>query len=216
MARSYGGQGNDIVAHVAGGIDGIGGSLLEYGGSKGSAQIFGGVGDDIVLGVGGRLKLVGGNGNDIVGSIGGTNTYLLGGNDEDLLVSLGSSNDRLQGGNGDDILAAIEGIALMIGGSGADDFAFFLGSSGAHHVRDFDVSEDQIAFVSPRGGMSAEETFHAFMTFAEQRGSQVVFDDGDQVIRLRNVNIDDLSMANFQDSTIVNDLIDSVPFWFMA
>ncbi|WP_415831014.1 type I secretion C-terminal target domain-containing protein, partial [Castellaniella denitrificans] len=89
----------------------------------GGDQLFGGVGDDV---------LIGGSGDDT----------LKGGVGDDVLIG-GAGNDVLQGGDGDDVLIGGAGNDTLIGGLGDDVFVWTLGNQGTtdkpavDHIADF-------------------------------------------------------------------------------
>lgn len=115
-----------------------------------------GSGSDTVASGTGQDRLRGAAGNDLLDGGPGADT-LIGGRGDDILIPGGSSTsgrDRLFGGAGDDVVfgsykyADYASHALLVGGTGADVFAFSgipaLGDP-YDRIRDFDPTEDHIA-----------------------------------------------------------------------
>ncbi|MBL9060645.1 MAG: hypothetical protein JNK88_11555, partial [Mangrovicoccus sp.] len=167
--RLDGGDGNDVMTASAEG-------LAFYGsGASALNQLKGGGGDDVIIAFASapptdpsypeeagtaRNLLDGGSGNDrLTAEIGAGSkgeSILSGGGGDDTLVVIGGTGNLLEGGVGADDLTGGDGIDWLIGGSGedllsggasADVFQFDLAAGhGADLLRDFDGSEDVLAF----------------------------------------------------------------------
>lgn len=83
-----------------------------------SNQLFGGIGDDVIIGNDGNDLLVGGTGEDSLQG-GAGNDILSGGDGEDILIA-GKGNDVLEGGKDIDFLYGEHGNDRLYGGDGDD------------------------------------------------------------------------------------------------
>lgn len=198
-----GGAGHDVV------IGGGGDDRLH--GDEGDDHLVGGTGADRLKGGDGNDQLYGGDttGEDTAGNwldggagddllVGGSgNDKLVGGAGSDLLAGyLGS--DRMYGGEGDDYLVAYGGSDQMEGGAGADTFIFTTEVEGKGVVTDFTQGEDLLA-VQYDTATTAMEQYERFLENAVQVGNHVVWTsaDGLYTIRLEDVQLDALSVADF-------------------
>ena len=127
-------------------------------------------GDDFLYGLGGRDTIRGRDGDDVVHG--------------------GSGNDTLDGGEGDDVLT---------GGTEADTFRFDIQAyaSGVHsgddHIMDFQDGVDRLRFdvLTPANGLSE-------LTLTQVGSNSVItFDDTDASITLFDVNVSQLTAADF-------------------
>ena len=107
------------------------------------------------------------------------------GNNEDNTLSGGSGNDEILGGKGDD---------TMTGGAGADTF-YFRSNEGDDTITDFSTSEDVIGLQFLPGVLGFDS-----LTITQDGDDALIdlSDNGGGSIRLKNVNVDDLSADNFQ------------------
>jgi len=152
-------------------------------GDRGNDFIKGGAGDDDLSGGKGNDTLDGGAGDDNLKG-GGGKDELLGGTGNDKLRG-GSGSDRLNGGEGDDILD----------GQGKSDTFIFEGIWGDDTIKGFSPSgtggADDLLMID---GVDDFETFSAFAT---QMGDDVVFDNGTSSILIRDIELADMSDADF-------------------
>lgn len=169
----YGGDGKDSL------YGGDGNDHLF--GNKQNDKLFGGKGSDTLEGGNNNDKLYGQNGSDTLKGGNGSDT-LEGGHGADSLNG-GSGSDRLQGGKGNDILK---------GGSGADTFEFKMDSDN-DVIIDF-VDDVDIIKLKDFGFSTVDEA----MSFANQSGSDVIFDFGDG---------DMLTVENAQAGDLWDDLV---------
>jgi Ca2+-binding RTX toxin-like protein len=153
--------------------------------------------------------MVGGTGNDFMLALGGR-ANMKGGADNDILLSAVGENSHLLGEKGDDFIGVMGGRQFVHGGAGEDTFLFVAGKGtpgGRINVMDFDADEDTLMMFSDYGGMTASDAFAFFMYNAQQKGSAVVFSWGDHIIRLRDTDLEDLTVDQFGDSTsLISDV----------
>jgi Ca2+-binding RTX toxin-like protein len=133
-----------------------------------------------LTGTGFRDVLFGGNAAD----------RIAGGNGSDTLVG-GANNDQLTGGGGEDVL---------FGGAGNDIFIYNTREFGADTIRDFTVAGDRIDLSALN---VADLT--SLQPFMSQDGADVVitlgFNSSTESIRLVDVNLNQLTAANFVFNT---------------
>lgn len=165
-----GGQGDDVINHGSGILNGNlgndhvtgGGLLLGEGGNDtltgegtpgGFDTMLGGDGNDSltsnVIGGASGASMDGGDGNDTIQG-GQANDTLSGGDGNDSLSDLGGRNQVLDGGGGDDTISSSGGSNLISGGAGADKFIFGASSTAAGSVSailDWDGSQDSLSFL---------------------------------------------------------------------
>ena len=170
--------------------------------------LFGGLGDDLLSGGGGNDRIRAGEGNDIVSGDEGRdlidgdagNDLIDGGADRDVVrggagddaLSGGADRDFLFGGIGSDLINGGTGNDRHFGGTGADTFLFAAGD-GKDRVDDFNAAVDIVSF---GGGDLA--SFEDVLANARSVGNSVRIDHTDQdFVVLRNVNLEDLTEANF-------------------
>lgn len=188
----FGGEGND---RLIGGAD-----ADDLFGENGNDNISGGEGDDLIYGGDGHDGLGGNFGNDDIYG-GNGNDAVRGGEGHDT-INGGDGKDNLFGDSGNDTIAGGTGNDKLEGGSGFDHFVFAEGD-GADYVRDFNVDDDSVDFsgVEGLGLFSGDlEIFPVFsyLDYGSQVGNDVVFEfGGGDRLTLANVNMDDLSSANF-------------------
>lgn len=131
--------------------------------------------DDTYLGTILDDKYFGGAGNDSIW--GGVGSDRLHGGDGDDVVKGGSGQDILEGGKGADVL---------IGGEGIDVFIFRAGD-GTTRIEDFTFGFDVLdveGFSEP-----TSEAYEALIGFGDQRGSDVYFEIGDDLLILANADL---------------------------
>ncbi|CUH77490.1 calcium-binding protein [Tropicibacter naphthalenivorans] len=225
-ARVYGNGGNDTLGGGAGRdtlagnrgddlIEGRAGRDYLFGGT-GDDWVDGGTGDDFVYGGTGADTLLGGAGNDrllghsdgdtLSGGAGNDTVAGLTGND---FLEGGAGDDVLLGGFGNDMLMAQTGRDVLCGGAGADAFVLLLPAetpSAGHAtevtdtaiVMDFDLAED-ILWLSPHQNASytAADAMALFRAHAYQDGTQVIYDDGISQVKIRDLDLDDLTIGHF-------------------
>jgi Ca2+-binding RTX toxin-like protein len=116
----------------------------------------------------------------------------------------GRGSDRLYGDKGRDVITGnggrdrIDGDGgsdRLTGGRGADSFIFDDANFGRDRITDFSDA-DRIHLTGPGEAAS----FAAFRAAAREKGGDVVYDlgnDGQNVIRLKSVSLDDLSADQF-------------------
>ena len=211
-------NGNDVLRGDDGNDMLRGGSGMDtLLGGLGDDTLNGGSGDDVLSGEDGNDKLNGGSGNDEMSGDAG-NDRLNGGNGDDIMIG-GLGNDRMNGGNGNDVMLGDDGDDRMSGGTGtdfliaaggadrmtggadADTFAFVdAGVTGSADVFDFNTAEDFLA-VQYQEDTTAAEQFALFLANAQQVGSHVIWSNStaDYEAKIRNLDLDDLTMANFID-----------------
>lgn len=163
-------------------------------GGLGNDRLQGNRGEDVLIGAKGRDTLLGGAQDDkLKGGLG--RDVLKGGKGEDTLLG-GAHADKLKGGAHNDVLNGGGGRDKLIGGSGEDTF-IFKGNFGRDVVRDFTIGED----VLDLSALTDEATsLDAFVDAATDTGSRVIYDmgdDGQNVIILNGVSLDDLTADDF-------------------
>lgn len=213
-------SGNNVTAKLRGGddifkvLDGGGAVTVRLGSGDDSAT--GGVGDDSLNGQSGDDRLNGGAGNDRVSGgtgddviwAGSGDDRLFGGQGNDVVYSNGG-DDRLVGGAGRDVLVADDrgdGRDIMTGGADADAFVFFTGpgapTSGRIIIRDYDANEDMLwTGPSDNGAWEADEAFEFFSENARQSGDNVIYQNGDYRVVIRDTNLADITADNFMDGS---------------
>lgn len=201
--RLYGGSGND---QISGGNQN---DLLE--GESGSDTLCGEHGDDELLGGEGKDHLVGGDGKDklfgnedddvLEGEAGddelnggGGGDKLHGGSGKDSLKGY-SGSDKLNGGSGDDCLDGGTGSDKLTGGSG-DDALY--GRDGKDQIYGGSGDDKLIGGKGDDvldGGSGADKFKHSgYSGHGKDRVSDFSDYDGDQLVFLRNVLINDFEV----------------------
>lgn len=184
--RIFGDDGDDAISAGFGNdfIDGGDGSDILFG-DKHADTILGGKGSDIINAGEGEDKVLGGPGHDLI--FGGAAFDVLDG---------GWGDDSIEGNRGSDNLFANLGDDTLKGGPGVDGF-YFVQPFGTAIIRDFDVENEALVF-DPDAGEIVNRA--DFLAAARQVGSDVVYDrdaDGKGVIRLKNVDLSDLTEDSF-------------------
>ena len=141
-----------------------------YRGTSGNDTFHGSSGIDVLRGLGGNDTLYGGDGSDVLFGDAG--------------------DDALYGGEGDDILIGGEGEDVLHGGTGRDTFMFG-DNHGNDIISDFVIGEDMIDLTDVPGVSK-----FADLTITED-GTDVLVDTGQGVIRLNNVDIQDVDASIF-------------------
>ncbi|MEM0908161.1 MAG: M10 family metallopeptidase [Pseudomonadota bacterium] len=180
-------RGGDGTDHLAGGR----GDDQLFGG-RGADTLFGALGADDMNGGNGPDRLDAGYGRDSLRGEAGDDT-LIGGNNNDWLHG-GQGNDCLMGQNNDDVLIGGQGKDTLIGGRGDDTLTggkdqdlFVITGTGTTTITDFS-RQDLIDVDAP----------HRAFKNAKADGRHVIITlDDDQVIELKNFNIDALSRDDF-------------------
>lgn len=145
-------------------------------GAAGKDVFTGYANDDTLKGFKGADKLSGGKGDDT----------LLGGGGKDLL----------RGGEGDDALNGGKGNDKIFGGAGSDTFVF-AGEFGRDVIRDFETGVDQLDLSAL---MDEAGSLQDFKDASREANGNVIYDlgdDGQNVIVLKGVSLDDLSASDF-------------------
>lgn len=180
------GQGDDAVN---GGDDGD-----TINGGKGNDDIKGGKGNDDISGGGGADIISGGNGADVIDGNGGGDEILAGQGAD--IVNGGKGNDVLKGGKGGDTIDGGEGNDMLTGGNGSDTFVF-TGIVGTDTILDFNAGKDVIDLSALSGEANS---FNQVLSALTEDGNTLVYDfgnDGDTVLILTGVAMDDLSASDF-------------------
>ena len=173
------GAGDDNVRGGAGNDRIIGGEGNEN-------AIAGRDGDDYIEGNAGDDFLLGNRGNDIL--LGGT------GNDN---LSGGQGDDELCGGAGDDVVTGSRGNDILFGAGGADTFLFRVGD-GEDVIRDFTTDGAERDRIDVTAFGAAFDAFAAIEGALAQDGDDAVLTlADDQIVRIDNVQIGDLTADNF-------------------
>ncbi|MEX5564403.1 hypothetical protein SM764_13345 [Pseudophaeobacter sp. 1A16562] len=163
-------------------------------GGAGNDNLQGNRGEDVLIGAKGRDTLLGGGHDDkLKGGVG--RDALKGGKGEDTLLG-GAHNDKLFGGSHNDVLNGGGGRDKLVGGGGEDTF-IFKGDFGRDVVRDFTIGEDVLDLSALTGEATSLD---AFVDSATDTGSRVIYDmgdDGQNVIILNGVSLDDLTADDF-------------------
>ena len=170
------GEGGDDLLRGGGGDD-------RLHGGRGADDLRGGAGEDRLVGGGGHDRLRGGAGDDAV----------RGGAGRDRLDG-GGGDDVLRGGTGRDVLKGGAGRDALAGGGGADVFVFAAGF-GRDVVRDFDVRRagERIDL----SGVAGFDGLGDVREAARQKGDDVRVRMGDDLLILRDVDLDDLGAGDF-------------------
>ncbi|MCF2872253.1 hypothetical protein L0664_14350 [Octadecabacter sp. G9-8] len=182
----FGGNGNDYLHTNEDdfGSDDDGGTA--YGGSgrdvldggRTTDHLFGGKGNDTLSAGRGDDIVDGGSGNDVLD--GGQNNDSLNGGDGRDVVFGGRGDDFIRGGHDDDVLTGDEG-----------DDTFGFGNDGSTDVvTDFTSGKDVIELIA-FGSLEFDDLF------LSQDDSAAVISAGDAVIRLENVDAEDLDADDF-------------------
>lgn len=111
---------------------------------------------------------------------------------------------KIQGGSQDNVLTAQSSNAdVFIGALGNDTFVFGGGNIGTDQINDFDVANEQLDLTAYGISTGSEE----FLTIT-QNGSNTLLtiDDVDGSIKLRNVDSELLTDANFVDFPFVDEV----------
>jgi Ca2+-binding RTX toxin-like protein len=135
-----------------------------------------------------RLHVLAGDGDDVI-EASGVALGAIG-----LVLDGGAGNDVIIGGEGDDTLIGGEGDDVLIGGGGNDIFDF--GPGDDIEIQSFVAgagSEDRIDL----RGLQGASSFDWLMQHAQQVGADVVFDFGDQQMKLAEVQLDALHSDDF-------------------
>ncbi len=223
----FGGAGNDTIIGVHwvdADEDGVYDLLEEAITSSDRNQLYGGLGDDVVIG-GGEADSIGGgkgsdfllgrdgadivwgghdDGNDTLHGDGGSDTlfgsggndWLAGSSGMDFLFG-GAGGDVLDGGDDADSLFGGAGNDTISGGSGADAF-FFAGNHGVDIITDFDPAEDRLFLVNAVTDFSSVASVQAAAsdaTINSQSGLLIDTGEGHSVF-LAGVDVMDLSASN--------------------
>jgi len=191
-----GGDGDDTVIGAAGRdrLEGhAGNDRLE--GGDGNDTCFGGTGDDLMLGGIGNDRLEGNDGNDAIFG-GDGDDRLLGGRGQDTLNG-GSGNDTLLGqadddlllgGSGNDLLNGNRGNDVIVTGTGRDRIVIN-NRQGFDRVRDFADGLDRIVL---GGNLSFER-----LTLKQRQGGVLISLDSRQLLFLNNMNLGQITSADF-------------------
>lgn len=139
----YGDSGDDSLSAMEGPTTLIGGdgddTLYSDIFSTISNRMDGGAGDDSITGTGGNDTIFGRSGNDSISS-GGGNDRVYGGDGDDTLLG-GEGRDYLYAGAGaDHLIGGDDRRDILLGGSGADTFDFFIDSQS--EARDWNAVVD--------------------------------------------------------------------------
>jgi len=173
--------------------------------------LVGGQGDDQLSGDDGKDTLEGGNGRDVLNGHSGNDT-LNGGNQADQLFG-GIGEDALTGGNGADVLYGGDQKDILKGGAGADhmygeggddiqiggdgsDIFYFSDGFGIDTIEDFNAQDD-----NEKIDFSQHDQFKDFQALEDlefyQDDNAVIISDGDDVLVLNFVDINDLDPNDF-------------------
>ena len=188
-------QGDDVIYGVDGADELYSGSGADWlYGERGADILYGGSGNDHIGGGQGGDRIYGGSGKDIMEGDNG-NDVLIGqkGNDE---LDGGDGHDKLYGGANRDILDGGKGNDKLTGGSESDTFVFD-DNYGDDVVTDFDALDNKEKIDVHLMGeiVDYDDLVDNHMS---QVGNDVVIDDGaNTTITLLNVDIADLSAADF-------------------
>ncbi|NJN86228.1 MAG: calcium-binding protein [Leptolyngbyaceae cyanobacterium SL_7_1] len=177
-----GGSGDDYL------YGGTGRDLLS--GGAGQDQLIGGVGQDVLVGGAGDDRLFGQSGRD----------RMVGNQGRDLLDG-GTGRDRLWSDRGEDSLVDRDGGDYLSGGRDADQFQIGNGALGATQIKDFQIGVDQLKFLEL--GVTFDQ-----LSFRESRGNTRISYQGQKLVVLQGVDVDDLTPRDFLfgDATLVEDL----------
>jgi len=187
-----GGSGADVL-NGGSGNDTLNGNSGEdqLHGDSGADVLNGHSGNDALYGDDGRDRLIGGGGNDHLDG-GAHNDKVYGGSGNDTLLG-GSGNDYLTGGSGNDTLNGGAGKDKLVGGSGADTFVFDFGAGDIGFDRVYDYGTDDFLMFKASGYASAQEMGECLI----EDGDDLIFEfSDDDMVTLRNCNLDDLSFDN--------------------
>jgi Ca2+-binding RTX toxin-like protein len=188
------GADNDLFVFTGGSVDGV---------------VNGGEGHDIYRVLKGAVDIV----EDALGgddTIRAAVTFTLGENIEDLVLTgkraiNGTGNDlgnlmagittdnKLRGGAGDDILDGRKGNDILVGGQDADTFLFATGH-GNDTIVDFQNGVDKIDLTAWDGIDSYIDMILGHLTVD---GNDLVITNGDDTLRLRNVDVAELDSTDF-------------------
>jgi Ca2+-binding RTX toxin-like protein len=153
-------------------------------------------GNDTASGRQGNDRIEGGTGNDELNGEEGKDT-LFGGSGRDTL-SGGEGKDKLNGESGEDTLFGGDDNDSLRGGLGADKFVINEGE-GDDTILDFKIGEDTISLAGFK-----EFTDFTKLELDQQGDDALLILSEDQGVRLRNVDINDLSDADFQFDQVAN------------
>ena len=166
-------------------------------GRKGNDMLFGGEGDDVINGGSGHDVIVGGIGNDTMKG-GADNDALYGGAGQDLMYGQ-DGNDSLDGGDDDDII---------YGGDGTDKFVITIdrffnpeiygnGAYFADTVSDFEDGIDMLVF-DAADDADTSSLAAVGLTVTDQDGRAVIRYDNYDLVELRFISADDITVADFE------------------
>ncbi len=190
-----GGDGNDQLSATYGNDTIYGGNGHDHiAGGPGTDLIYGNAGDDNIGGGAGSDEIRCGGGNDVVGA-GDGHDHVWGGSGADQLNG-GAGNDTLEGGTGSDRLNGGTGDDVMTGGADADTFVFAAFTAGEIDViTDFDCLGGDMLQLAGISGSSLAGRLAALTP--TQLGDDVVLTYSGHTIILENVNLTDLTLADF-------------------
>lgn len=197
-------------SEIVGDIDlGAGNDVLDLRGGTFLGQARGGAGSDIYKVSGASVDLAEefGGGNDTVLSSGrftlGDNFEILRligdrdvngrGNGLSNIVTGNKGDNRLFGMDGMDQLSGGKGSDSLEGGAGADTFLFATGF-GKDVITDFTSHSDKIDL---SGWAGVDSYADLILTHMKVVGEDIVFRNGGDSLRLRNVDINELDSADF-------------------
>ena len=169
----------------------------------GNDTLYGGDGDDILKGRDGNDSLFGGAGSDILYADAGTDT-LDGGTDNDFLYG-GRDNDTVNGGDGADRLRGNLGLDVLNGNAG-DDMLF---GGGQNDVLNGGAGVDFL--LGENGDDTLQGNTGDDKAFGGAGVDTFVFDIGDEILRIRDWNINgdqdliDLTDFGFADTAAALD-----------
>lgn len=193
MNEIYAGSGNDFVSAGHGDFGRVPFRVAEVSG-------FGTIGEDQFVDLGGGDDLAQtGAGNDVIRGWTGDDT-----------INSGAGNDVVNGDAGNDLIMLTDGDNVVRGGADADVFdltqlTFGNNERGARSVVfDFNVAEDQILMANFGGFYDPDSALSAFIESSTQRSFGAVWDnDAGARVRFRDLDLDDLTAANFADEGLI-------------
>jgi Ca2+-binding RTX toxin-like protein len=206
-------DGDDLIVSYAEDtqIKGGGGEdVIDYAGG-GRGRVVGGGGADTLIGTGSKVRLLGGKQEDFlqVYAEQGEEVWrsrMSGQADDDTLIGH-AAKDQLRGGGGDDLMIGGGGADTLVGGEGGDvflfvtDFGVRFGAPDRVVLRDFDAGEGDALWLfhgpMQQDGYDPAEARAHFLANARQAGSNLIYEDADTLLILRNTTIDDLDLEAF-------------------
>lgn len=184
------------------------------------AFFWGGNGRDVLIGNNGPDSgdwMSGGNGRDLIFGGWGKDSRdtLIGNNGADLLIGW-SGDDRFYGGNGADIMTMVFGNNWAWGGKGPDTFVFDARqwlvedepNDTVSVIYDYDPKQDTLHFYG------ADE---AGIRYVDTGRDVIVTNQfGNEIVKLINVDLDDVVDAGYETGLVGGVGIDSMIDWFMS